>query len=45
MSKKFEMVKEYYQRGVWSKERVHNAVGRLITAEEYEIITGEPFEE
>ena len=44
MSKKFEMVKEYYDRGVWSKERVYNAVGKFITAEEYEFITGEPYE-
>lgn len=44
MSKKFEMVKEYYDRGVWSKERVYNAVGKFITAEEYELITGEPYE-
>lgn len=44
MSKKFYLVKEYYDRGVWSKERVYNAVGKFITAEEYELITGDPYE-
>lgn len=32
---KFEKVKEYYDRGLWSKKRVHNAVGKWITEEEY----------
>lgn len=45
MSKKFELVKQYYESGLWSIERVHNAVGKWITAEEYEIITGQPYEE
>lgn len=44
-SKNFEKVKTYYKRGLWSIERVHNAVGKWITAEEYEEITGEPYEE
>lgn len=43
-SKKFEKVKAYYEQGLWDKARVHNAVGRWITAVEYEEITGEPYE-
>lgn len=43
MSKKFEKVKMYYDRGLWNKEMVYQAVGRWITAEEYELITGEPY--
>lgn len=45
MSKNFEKVKYYYDHGLWDKERVHNAVGKWITPEEYEIITGEDFPE
>ena len=45
MSKNFEKVKNYYNKGLWSKARVHEAVGKWITAEEYEIITGEPYVE
>ena len=44
-SKNYEKVKNYYKRGLWSIERVHNAVGKWITAEEYEEITGEPYKE
>ena len=43
-SKKFDLVKDFYDRRLWSKTRVWNAVGRWITAEEYEEITGEPYE-
>lgn len=43
MSKKFKIVKKYYDDGVWSIKKVHDAVGRWITAEEFEIITGEPY--
>jgi len=42
-SKNFEKVKNYYDNGLWSEERVHNAVGKWITASEYEEITGEPY--
>ena len=48
-SPKYETVKKYYEdyletgRG-WDKNRVHAAVGKWITAEEYEEITGEPYE-
>ena len=39
----FDRVKMYYDKGIWSKERVYNVVGKVITAEEYEQITGEPY--
>ena len=43
---KFNMVKSYYVRKLWSKSRVHDAVGcGWITAAEYEEITGEPYVE
>ncbi len=45
MSRKFELVKRYYDQGLWSKARVRNAVVKeWITAEEYELITGEVYE-
>lgn len=45
-SKNFEQIKKWYDEGVWSKERVYNVVGKKlgITPEEYEEITGEPYE-
>lgn len=39
-SKNFEKVKDYYERGLWSIERVRAAVGKWITPEEFEEITG-----
>lgn len=44
MSKNFEKVKLYYERGQWSQQKVYNAVGKWITEEEYALITGEPYE-
>ncbi|MCM1225434.1 MAG: XkdX family protein [Lachnospiraceae bacterium] len=41
MSEKFEKVKGYYDSGLWSAERVKNAVGRWITEEDFEEIVGE----
>lgn len=42
-SEKFELVKGYYPNK-WGKKAVKNAVIRgWITAEEYEEITGEPY--
>ena len=36
MSKKFNVVKKYYDSGYWTKEMVHNAVTKnWITEEEY----------
>lgn len=45
MSKNFYKIRDYYTTGKWSKERVRNVVGKSggITAEEYKIITGEPY--
>lgn len=46
MSKKFAKVKRYYDEGLWSKRQVGDAVVKgWITAEEYELIVGEPYEE
>lgn len=45
MSSKFQKVKNYYDAGLWSKTMVRNAVVKgWITAEEYELITGEVYE-
>lgn len=44
-SAKFDLVKHYYAEGIWSIIRVHKAVGKWITAEEFEEITGQPYEE
>ena len=42
MSRYFEKVKGYFDSGLWSLERVRNAVVKgWITAGEYEIITAE----
>ncbi len=40
-SKNFEKVKRYYIMGLWSIERLRNAVGNWITAEEFTEITGQ----
>lgn len=41
-SKNFQKVKDYYDNGVWSAERVRAAVGKWITQEECdEILNGE----
>lgn len=45
-SKKYEKVKEYYDKGYWDIRKVHDAVTHgWITPEEYTLITGEPYEE
>lgn len=44
MSKNFEKVKDYYERGLWSIDRVRAAVGKWITAEEFKEITGEDYD-
>ena len=38
-----EKIKYYYSKGLWSKERVWNVVGKVITEEEYYDITGEVY--
>ena len=44
MSKHFEMVKNYFDKGLWSIIRVRNAVVKSwITAEEFKTITGEVY--
>lgn len=40
-SPKYELVKSYYERGLWSEARVRKAVGKWITAEEAAEILGE----
>ena len=45
MSKHFKKVKMYFDSGLWSIERVRNAVLKgWITAQEYKIITGEEYD-
>lgn len=44
-SKNFEKVKNYYDKGLWNEYRVSEAVKKgWITPEEYEEITGNPYE-
>lgn len=43
-SEKFGTVSNYYKNRLWTKAQVRNAVGKWITAEEYEEITGEKYE-
>lgn len=43
-SEKFELVKSYYDKGLWKKAAVKNAVKKgWITEAEYSEITGEPY--
>ena len=45
MSSKFSKVKSYYDKHLWTKAMVKNAVVKgWITADEYEQITGEVYE-
>jgi len=44
-SKMFEKIKKFYEDEVWPIGWVRNAVGKKITPEEYEEITGEPYNE
>ena len=44
MSKNYEKVKDYYDRGLWRIDRVRAAVGKWITAEEFKEITGEDYD-
>ena len=46
MSKMYEKIKEYYDSGLWSEERVRNMVVKgVITEEEFYEITGEFYNE
>lgn len=40
-SQKFDRVKVYYDKGLWTDDMVRNAVGRWITADEAEEILNE----
>lgn len=45
MSKMFNKIKTYYEKGFWTKKMVGDAVGKnKITEEEYKIITGDDYE-
>lgn len=49
-SANYEKVKKFFDKGLWSKEKVRNAVinpesNPWITKAEYEEITGESYEE
>ncbi len=44
MSKNFDKVKGFYDAELWSLGMVRNAIGRWITAEEFQEITGEEYE-
>lgn len=44
MSRMYNKVKDFYDKGLWSINRVKNAVLKgWITAGEYELITGERY--
>ena len=46
MRKKKKKIKEYYNTGLWSEERVRNMVIKgIITEEEYASIVGKEYEE
>lgn len=46
MSNKYQLVKKYYDDGLWDINRVKRAVVKeWITSKEYETIVGEPYEE
>ena len=46
MSKMYEKIKEYYNTGLWSEERVRNMVVKgVITEEEHKDIIGKEYEE
>lgn len=45
MSKNYEKVKKHYDDGFWDEERVRVMVAKsVITAEEFQIITGKVYE-
>lgn len=40
----YEQVKDWYEKGLWTKQMVANAVAKeAITAEQYQEITGEVY--
>lgn len=38
-----EDIKLWYELGLWTKQMVYDAVPEMITAEDYEEITGDPY--
>lgn len=41
----FARIQRFYNQGLWKKYQVHDAVtAKAITAEEYQIITGDAFD-
>ncbi len=45
MSKNYNKIKKFYERGLYSNEQIAQFVEkRQLTAEEYELITGEAFQ-
>jgi hypothetical protein len=36
----YDKIKYYYDNGLWSIDRVFNVVGKAITEQEYQLITG-----
>lgn len=44
MSKIYDKIKSYYDKGLWNKARVKNMVTKgVVTEDEYQLIVGEPF--
>ncbi|MBS4932955.1 MAG: XkdX family protein [Clostridiales bacterium] len=43
MSRNFEKVKEYYQKGFWDLDMVKNSVNRWITESEFKEITEQEY--
>jgi len=43
-SKWFNKVKNWYDKGLWSLDMVYDAVPKMITAAEFEEITGQPYQ-
>lgn len=43
--KHYEKAKKYYEDGVWTITMLRNVVGKWITEEQFEEITGQPYSE
>jgi len=44
MSRRYELVKQYYDAGLWNKKRIRDAVIKgWVTADEHKQITGEEY--
>jgi len=41
----YERIKKFYDMGIYTKQQVHQFAEKgVITAEQYELITGEPYD-